>query len=147
MSFEVQPGEQGPIMLHIRGPDGTKQFVEGARYMLSSHINPAPTLGNKFKQGLRYLTGPLRTLPDFLIIGAKKCGTTALYSYLTQSPSIAPAFRKGGTVTAGNSSGIAGPPTDALSRPVTKIIPSRSASASSRNRFIRHSNRLSGSAA
>ncbi len=94
MSFKVQPGEEGPLVLHIRGPDGTKQFVEGARYMLTSHFNPAPTWRYKMKQASHLLTSPLRSLPDFLIIGAKKCGTTALYSYLTQHPGIAPAMKK-----------------------------------------------------
>ncbi len=33
-------------------------------------------------------------LPDFLIIGAQKGGTTSLYSYLTQHPGIMPAKKK-----------------------------------------------------
>ena len=33
-------------------------------------------------------------LPDFLIIGAQKCGTTSLYSYLTQHPGICDAKKK-----------------------------------------------------
>jgi hypothetical protein len=32
--------------------------------------------------------------PDFIIIGASKCGTTSLYNYLTKHPSIAPALTK-----------------------------------------------------
>jgi len=43
---------------------------------------------------LRRLTAGLRMLPDFLIIGAQKCGTTALYQYLTEHPCIAAAFVK-----------------------------------------------------
>jgi hypothetical protein len=35
-----------------------------------------------------------RALPDVLIIGAKKAGTTALYRYLTQHPQVVPPFRK-----------------------------------------------------
>ncbi len=94
MSFLVQPGESGPLVLRIRGPEGTKAFVEGARYMLTSHFNPAPTLGHKLRVAGQLATSPLRSLPDFLIIGAKKCGTTALYSYLTQHPRIVPALKK-----------------------------------------------------
>ena len=30
----------------------------------------------------------MRRLPDFFIVGAPKCGTTALYHYLSQHPSI-----------------------------------------------------------
>ncbi len=33
-------------------------------------------------------------LPDFIIIGAQRCGTSSLYSYLIQHPQIAPANRK-----------------------------------------------------
>ncbi|MFX1392248.1 MAG: sulfotransferase domain-containing protein [Promethearchaeota archaeon] len=42
----------------------------------------------------RKITSPLRILPDFLIIGAPRCGTTSLYQYLIQHPSIFPAYRK-----------------------------------------------------
>jgi hypothetical protein len=34
-------------------------------------------------------------LPDFVIIGAKKCGTTSLYHLLTQHPHVEPAAAKG----------------------------------------------------
>jgi hypothetical protein len=98
MTFDIHTGEgddkSDTVWLHIRGPDGTKAFVDGARYMLTSHINPKASLRNQFEQAWRYLTNPLRVLPDFLIVGAKKCGTTALYSYLTEHPSIAPAYKK-----------------------------------------------------
>jgi hypothetical protein len=45
----------------------------------------------------RVVTGRIltnRLLPDFLIIGAQRCGTSALYSYLTQHPCVAPAAIK-----------------------------------------------------
>ncbi|NIN93623.1 MAG: sulfotransferase [Anaerolineae bacterium] len=44
--------------------------------------------------GLRILTSRLRILPDFIIIGAQRCGTTSLYSYLLEHPSVIPAFKK-----------------------------------------------------
>lgn len=34
------------------------------------------------------ITSPIRTLPDFIVIGAKRCGTTSLYHYLGLHPSI-----------------------------------------------------------
>ena len=43
---------------------------------------------------MRVITGPFRVLPDFLIIGASKCGTTSLYNYLIQHPNIYPAKTK-----------------------------------------------------
>ena len=38
--------------------------------------------------------GPFHVLPDFLIIGAKKSGTTSLYRYLSNHPLILPASTK-----------------------------------------------------
>ncbi len=34
------------------------------------------------------ILAPLRSLPDFLIIGAPKCGTTSLFEYLSKNPYI-----------------------------------------------------------
>ena len=45
---------------------------------------------NKF----RLITSPLRSLPDFVIIGAMKSGTTSLYDFLIKHPAIAPAAKK-----------------------------------------------------
>jgi sulfotransferase family protein len=42
----------------------------------------------------RLATAPVRTLPDFLIIGAQKSGTTFLYQLLVQHPHVKPAFAK-----------------------------------------------------
>lgn len=47
------------------------------------------------KSGLRaagVLTSPLRGLPDYLIIGAKRCGTTSMSTYLQSHPGVAPLF-------------------------------------------------------
>ena len=33
-------------------------------------------------------------LPNFLIVGAQRCGTSSLYAYLAQHPQVAPAARK-----------------------------------------------------
>lgn len=38
------------------------------------------------------LTSPLRGLPDYLIIGAKRCGTTSMSNYLLGHPGVAPLF-------------------------------------------------------
>src|ERR1700730_8282177 len=42
----------------------------------------------------RGVTSPLRLLPDFLIIGAQRSGTTSLYHYLQTSPCIGAASIK-----------------------------------------------------
>ncbi len=49
------------------------------------------------KEGLmlpRRLTSAQRVLPDFLLIGAQKAGTTSLYNYLVQHPRVFPVYRK-----------------------------------------------------
>ncbi len=38
--------------------------------------------------GARMLNAGARPLPDFLIIGAQRCGTTSLYRYLAQHPQV-----------------------------------------------------------
>lgn len=42
----------------------------------------------------RRLTSPLRSLPDFIIIGAQKGGTSSLFHYLSQHPQIEPSSVK-----------------------------------------------------
>jgi len=39
-------------------------------------------------------TTPLRVLPDFLVIGVMKGGTTSFFNYLARHPQINPPFRK-----------------------------------------------------
>jgi hypothetical protein len=39
-------------------------------------------------------TAYLRQLPDFIVLGTQRGGTTSLYRYLTEHPDIGPAFRK-----------------------------------------------------
>jgi len=43
---------------------------------------------------LRRLTAPLRKLPDFIIIGAQKAGTSSLFYYLSQHPQLRLAIQK-----------------------------------------------------
>lgn len=45
-------------------------------------------------QTFRGMTSSIRGLPDFLIIGAQRCGTTSLYYYLTEHPNIFPSSVK-----------------------------------------------------
>lgn len=42
----------------------------------------------------RELTSSRRILPDFLILGGQRCGTSSLYKYLGRHPGIAPSLRK-----------------------------------------------------
>ncbi len=45
-------------------------------------------------QTYREMTSSIRCMPDFLIIGAQRCGTTSLYYYLTEHPNIGPSSVK-----------------------------------------------------
>jgi hypothetical protein len=42
---------------------------------------------------VRSMTGAIRVMPDFLIIGGNRCGTTTLYRHLCGHPCVAPAYR------------------------------------------------------
>jgi hypothetical protein len=57
-----------------------------------------PAWANTYSEGLigryRQVTWQRRPLPDFIIIGAQKSGTTSLHSYLVQHPDIVSSFRK-----------------------------------------------------
>ena len=57
-------------------------------------VNALKTL--KYRSLLKYRSRnwEKRSLPDFLIIGAMKSGTTSLYAYLKQHPMIIPSIKK-----------------------------------------------------
>lgn len=59
--------------------------------LLHPHLNPYRFSRERF---LRNLTRNKRMLPDFLIVGYHKAGTTSLYDYLTQYKNIGSAYRK-----------------------------------------------------
>jgi hypothetical protein len=46
------------------------------------------------RTGVRRSSSRLRPLPDFLVIGAQRCGTTSLYYYLRAHPQVLPALDK-----------------------------------------------------
>lgn len=52
-----------------------------------------PVMRRALRSGLTVVSGQMRVMPDFLVIGAAKCGTNSLYQYLIQHPCIASAFR------------------------------------------------------
>ena len=47
-------------------------------------------ISNKYRQ----ITAANRALPDFIVVGAQKAGTTSLFSYLSRHPQIIPANKK-----------------------------------------------------
>ena len=52
------------------------------------------TAGQRVRPVLNRATSALRALPDYLIIGAQKSGTTSLYRYLLHHPDVVPARQK-----------------------------------------------------
>lgn len=55
---------------------------------------PVELAARKFLFNCRLLDSQSRALPDFVIVGAQKAGTTSLYHYLSQHPQIFPSFEK-----------------------------------------------------
>ena len=52
----------------------------------------AKTAAKRALRGYGLATSRLRGLPDFMIIGTKRGGTTSLYRYLTEHPDVLPMF-------------------------------------------------------
>lgn len=57
-------------------------------------LDTAKSYAKASLQVYRAATNPLRLMPDFLIIGAQRCGTTSLYNYLIEHPGIISASTK-----------------------------------------------------
>ncbi|MBW2269191.1 MAG: sulfotransferase [Deltaproteobacteria bacterium] len=57
-------------------------------------VGPAVRALRALRFAGRRLTHGGRALPDFLILGAQKAGTTSLYNHLLRHPRVAPAFTK-----------------------------------------------------
>ena len=49
---------------------------------------------NKFRFYYRYATWRIRPLPDFIIVGTQKAGTTSLHAYLSQHPQFLKPYEK-----------------------------------------------------
>jgi hypothetical protein len=54
----------------------------------------ALSLPIKIERSARIITSPWRLMPDFLVLGGQKCGTTSLYQYLISHPFIISAMKK-----------------------------------------------------
>jgi Sulfotransferase domain len=80
--------------LHTNKPVEVHPSID-ATHSDPRHVRAFPNSPTPFAEKLyRGLTSPIRLLPDFLIIGTQKGGTTSLYNYLQDHPSIASASRK-----------------------------------------------------
>jgi len=76
-------------------PGNISKFFPGKRtfrsYLLPKFIKQPL---KRTRQQFRELTGSFRILPDFLIIGAQRSGTSSLYKYMIQHPCIHAALEK-----------------------------------------------------
>ncbi len=59
-------------------------------------ITPLPVRRTavKVRLGARNRTASWRTVPDLLIVGGQRCGTSSLYKWLGRHPNVAPSLRK-----------------------------------------------------
>ena len=64
------------------------------QYNVKYYKRAARTALFKLRLEIRRITAEKRVLPNFLIIGAQKSGTTSLFSYLTRHPDIIPPVKK-----------------------------------------------------
>src|SRR5919201_6138602 len=69
----------------------------GAEEPLQERLKPhiptsARTVAKRALRGFAVATSPLRRLPGFLILGTRRGGTTSLFNYLLEHPSVAPLF-------------------------------------------------------
>ena len=82
----------GTVGLRDRLGQGSRSLI---RQVLPS---PAHQFARRRYRGLKRAVGSTpgrgRVLPDYLIIGAAKCGTTTLSAWLNEHPFISPASRK-----------------------------------------------------
>jgi len=58
----------------------------------SSFVAPVRRAGRALVLGYGAATARWRTVPDFLLIGAKRSGSTSLFRYLGEHPQVAPLF-------------------------------------------------------
>ena len=82
--FRRQPLLYGAIAL--RPPRHIRNSKQPQRHILSYLFY--------LQQMLRRTTSSLRGLPDFIIVGAQKSGTTTLYSFVTKHPAVTHAAKK-----------------------------------------------------
>jgi hypothetical protein len=57
-------------------------------------VNPLIEIARSAVISYRTVTSSIRLLPEFIIIGSARSGTTSLYNYLIKHPDIAPALQK-----------------------------------------------------
>jgi hypothetical protein len=79
-----------------RAPESAARAESAAPAFSPSKVarNRARRALSRARRTFRSLNGNSRALPDFLIIGVQRCGTTSLFHYLEEHPSVEGAFVK-----------------------------------------------------
>ncbi len=75
-------------------PYGPRGVRRATRAVKSRVVPKARYYGMEAKLAWGIATQRMRALPDFLIIGAQRAGTTSLYNYLIKHPCVRPALKK-----------------------------------------------------
>lgn len=68
--------------------------IAGAAAVREPAATPLQRLLRRARTGFREATSPLRLLPDYLVVGAARAGSTSLYSYLVRHPLVGAASHK-----------------------------------------------------
>ena len=69
-------------------------IINRIRTKKQSLLYAHPVLQGAYNRKRGWITGPFRMLPDFIIIGSQKCGTTSLYDFIVRHPAIKEARTK-----------------------------------------------------
>src|SRR5205085_1903313 len=69
---------------------GLSTFLKNGELIMNPIIDAAKSAESFY----RIATSPMRLMPDFIIIGVARGGTTSLYEYLIEHPNIVGASRK-----------------------------------------------------
>lgn len=72
-------------------PSLSQRLQPGGRITVAKVREHGPT---QLARAHRWLTAPWRSLPDAIILGAQKSGTTSLFHYLSQHPQLVTSFTK-----------------------------------------------------
>jgi hypothetical protein len=73
--------------MELQGSE-SRSAVAGAAAGVPAAALPSLSRGYHARMLVRYATGNLRALPDFLIIGGQRCGSTSLYTMLCGHPQV-----------------------------------------------------------
>lgn len=91
-TVEIEPADSaGDLWLAIEGPEGTRDYL-AATMEFTTTLAESRKTHNRWR--LRRLTAPLRRLPDVLLLGAARGGTTSLFWQLAGHPGVAQPWRK-----------------------------------------------------